>query len=384
MDNRLSLKGLTWDERVLLFAVCSCFLPYYITILTMFGVFGYIIFNKKRLVSSIKGIANIFLCLFTVVSIYTALVYDNWLGMIVSFIFFGVMLVLNFSSIVCDKQFYIKLLLTVTGMSVVVSFAAFTETFIYSFITDRFRANAYCMNPNYLADLLMVSILVCAYLEMSKNAAPFYCYLVAAINCVALYLTGSMSTWVALLIGISVMLLVMRHHISLGIMFLLAATAILVLLNSPELFPRLDETAPTINIRLEIIKQVVEEIKEFPIFGKGFLSTWFSNIRAGYGNARIWHAHNLILECLISFGYVGTSLIGVTFFLIFRRLGKAYEKQGDTFGVSSFVIAVVVAAFAHAMVDMTLLWVQTGLLAAIIVGGGLGGTINSTKKAQTE
>ena len=154
------------------------------------------------------------------------------------------------------------------------------------------------------------------------------------------------------------------------------------MINSPELFPRLNETAPTINGRLEIIKQVVVEIKEYPVFGRGFLSTWFSNIRAGANNDRMWHAHNIILECLISFGYVGTSLIGITFFLIFRRLGKAHEKQKDTFGISSFVIAVVSAALAHAMVDMTILWVQTGLLAAITIGGGIGCAINSAKNTE--
>ena len=382
MENKLSIKSMNRDERFLLFAVCSCFLPYQITVLAMFSLFGYIIFNKKRLVSSIKGITNIFLIIFTVVTIYTALVFDNWLGMIISFIFFGIMLILNFSSTVCDKEFYIKLLIAISRMSVVLSFATFTESFIYSFVTDRFRADAYCMNPNYLADLLMVSILVVAYLEMSKNASPLYCYLVATINCVALYLTGSMSTWVTLFIGISVMLLVMRHHISLGILFLLTATVILVLLLSPELFPRLNETAPTINSRLEIIRQVVEEIKEYPAFGKGFLSTWFSDIRAGSNGSRMWHAHNIILECLVSFGYIGTCLIGFAFFLIFRRIGKVHERQSEPFSVSSFIIAVVVAAFAHAMVDMTLMWVQTGLLAAIIIGGGLGSAINSAKKSE--
>ena len=96
----------------------------------------------------------------------------------------------------------------------------------------------------------------------------------------------------------------------------------------------------------------------------------------------MWHAHNIILECLVSFGYIGTCLIGFAFFLIFRRIGKVHERQSEPFSVSSFIIAVVVAAFAHAMVDMTLMWVQTGLLAAIIIGGGLGSAINSAKKSE--
>lgn len=346
----------------------------------MVGVFGYIIFSKKRFLSSIKGIANIFLCAFVIVTIYTALVFDNWLGMMISFVFFGIMLILNFSSTVCNKEFFIKLLLMVTRMSVVLSFAAFTETFVYSFVTFRFRANAYCMNPNYLADLLMVSILAAAYLEMSKKAPPLYCYIVAAINGVALYLTGSMSTWIALLIGFSIMLLVMRHHISLGIFFMLSAVGFLVLLSSPDLFPRINEAGPTILRRIDIIRNVIEKIKEFPMFGQGFLSCWHSNIRTGSYNDRLWHAHNIILECLISFGIIGTTLVGTTFFLIFRRLVKAHEKIKGSFGISNFVIAIFVAAFAHAMVDMTLLWVQTGMLAAILVGGGLGSVIKEAKQ----
>lgn len=377
MDSKFHLKDCSWDERILLLALCSCFLPYYITILTFIGVLGYIIFNKGKFITSIKSLSNVFFCIFTVITIYTALVFDNWLGIIISFTFFGIVLIMNFASKICTKEFFIKLLLMLTRMSVILSFAAFTETLIYSGITKIFRANAYCMNPNYLAGLMMVSILAAAYLEMSKNAPRFYCFIIAFINCITLYLTGSMSTWVALFIGFSIMLLVMRHHITIGIIFMLCAIAILVLFNSPQFFPRLDEADATIIIRFDIIEKVVEHIKEAPLFGRGFLSCWHLNIITEMTNNRLWHAHNLILECLVSFGIIGTIPLATAFIIIFKKLSIAHEKLKDFFGVTSFVIALVVGALAHSMVDLTLMWIQNGLLAVILVGGGIGSALKS-------
>lgn len=263
-------------------------------------------------------------------------------------------------------------------MSVILSFAAYTESFIYSPLARIFRANAYCMNPNYLAGLMMVSILAAAYLEMSKNATRFYCIVVSIINCITLYLTGSMSTWVALLIGFSVMLLVMRHHITIGIIFMLSAIGILVLLNSPELFPRLQEADTTISVRFDIIDKVVQNIKENPLFGRGFLSCWHLNISSELNDARLWHAHNLVLECLVSFGIIGTLPLGTAFVILFRKLSLAHDKLKDNFGATSFVIALIVGALAHSMVDMTLLWIQNGLLAAILIGGGIGSALKSS------
>ncbi|MBR5451562.1 MAG: O-antigen ligase family protein [Clostridia bacterium] len=380
MDSKLSFKNCNWDEKILLFALCSCFLPYYITILTFAFVLGYIIFKKGKFLSTIKNLQNIFFGIFVVITIYTALVFDNWLGIVISVTFFGIVLIMNFSSIICTNEFYIKLLIMLTRMSVLLSFAAFTETLIYSGITKIFRANAYCMNPNYLAGLMMVSILASAYLEMSRNASRIYCFTVAIINFVTLYLTGSMSTWVALFIGFSIMLLVMRHHITIGIIFMLCAIAILVLFNSPQLFPRLEEADATIIIRFDIIEKVIECIKEAPFFGRGFLSCWHLNIITEMTNNRLWHAHNLLLECLVSFGIIGTIPLSVAFIILFKKLSIAHRKSNDLFGVTSFVIALVIGALAHSMVDLTLMWIQNGLLAVILVGGGIGSALKLSNK----
>jgi len=355
-------------------------LPYYLSAIAILYLTGYIFIVKgKELKRKVfGGRANLFLFIFTALTVAVAAVYKNLLGMGVSVLFIFIIFIMNFSAAVCTKDFFIKLLKTIAALSLSLAFSTFAEKIYYLAENSNHRCLSYCMNPNYLAELLMISILASAYLELSRNAHGLYCYIIAAIDLIAMLLTGSMFACVSLLLGIAVMLILMRRRILLSLLLILVSMGLSVLIMMPELLPRFGEIAITTGLRMRIWNTSIDSIRTSFLFGKGFLS--YSFVSHQVPDAYVgWHAHNLLLECLISFGVVGTSLISAYFILFFRRFTKVNELLGDRNGVFCFVIALVAAATVHSLVDLTFFWCQTGLLGAILIGGGMSVTYSSLK-----
>ncbi len=372
--------GRTRDEKAIMLTVIASFLPFYLSLLSLGLISVYIFINPERRKASTGGLANIIGYIFICLSAFTAYVYDNWLGILVSLWLFCALSLLNFCASVITKEFFIKILQMITKMGVALSFGAFAEKLSVGYLDPVYRCKGYCMNPNYLGELLFLSILAAAYLQTTKSAKPLYCYAVAFINCIGVYLSGSMFAWVSIFIGLSLLLLLTHHHMMLSITFMVTASAILVLMSSPELFPRLNEATTTTSSRFEIWEKCIVEIKELPFFGKGFFSFRFI-IDEALTNGSYWHSHNIILECLLSFGIVGSSVALAYFALFFKRLGKVHEKLKDN-NVSAFIFALMVAVGVHAMTDLTFMWAQTALIGAILLGGGMGASIKLLRQQE--
>ena len=368
-------------QNVLLFAAASCFLPYILSAVAIVVIAVYIfLMNEKDTQKKILGgVTNLFLYLFTAITMFVAGIYDNWLGMGASLLFLFVLLIMNFSAAVCDKEFFIRLLKVITAMSLTLSFATFTEKLTGLILQNSQRCSAYCLNPNYLAELLMISVLACAYLELSRNAKMLYCYLVAIINIAAMLLSQSIFACISLFVGLAVMLLLMRRHIVFSFMFIFITALFVVIAMNPDLIPRFSEVPSTISNRVMIWNASIDSILNHPVFGRGFLTYHLVSGEPGC-LYKGWHSHNLLIEMLLSFGVVGTVIISSYFALFFRRLNKITEMLEDKMSISCFVIALIAAGIVHSLVDLTFLWCQTGLLGAIIIGGGMGVAYSSVKK----
>lgn len=379
MKIKALLQRGTRDQNILLLAVAAAFLPFALSVIATVGVTVYILAGRERRRKCASGLANLVLFLFCFVTLFVGFIYENWFGMAVSVYFCGLILILNFAAAVATKVFYIRVLRLVTYLGVLLSFATFAEKMMVAPLDPKYRCVAYCGNPNYLAALLVVVILCCAYLEMSREGRPLYCYGSAALCGAALWLTGSMFAWVEIFAGLAILLLLMKRHITLSFLFLFAAAFCLILLSSPDLLPRFGEAGLTTHNRMAIWKTSIAGFFEHPWFGQGFYS--YKLICRQVENAyQDWHAHNLILESLISFGVVGSLLLGTYFLLFFRRFSNLFTRVHDKGAVACFPIALVGGALIHGMVDLTFLWVQTGLIAVILLGGGFGASYRTVKE----
>ena len=153
----------------------------------------------------------------------------------------------------------------------------------------------------------------------------------------------------------------------LSLFLLLAGIMCIIIATTPEIIPRLRETSLTTDNRISIWKTSIQAISNSPLFGKGFF-TYFHIQPTIEGSYPTQHAHNLFIDSILSYGIIG-SLIGLLYFSrFFSNVAKCNEKLRNN-KISGFIIALSVAILVHSMIDLTLLWFQTGLLFAIILGG---------------
>lgn len=365
-----SLAQSTTDERVIYLLFFSVFLPYYLTAAALIAASVYILVCGKGKDAFAKN-GGVWIILFILYSAVVALCYGNFVGVACSV---GLLLLIYIA-------IYARRVLTPTSFEraldlccicgPITGLLCFLEYFYHLFRTtsptEEFRCELYYFNSNYLATVLGTVIIICAYKVVMRKGNPIPYFAAAALTALGAYLSGSMFVWVEVLIGCAVLLLVSRQNQLLSILFLLAGTGMIILYFIPGLIPRIEHAEGTTNNRIMIWEVCLDAIKKTPIFGRGFL-TYF-HIKDDYvGSYNSTHAHNILMELILSFGIVGTLPITVYFINYFKRVFLCHGAQSKHHA-SILIIALTAAQLVHGIIDLTFMWVQTGLLFCLIMGG---------------
>jgi O-antigen/teichoic acid export membrane protein len=74
------------------------------------------------------------------------------------------------------------------------------------------------------------------------------------------------------------------------------------------------------------------------------------------------------MELILSFGIVGTIIITTFFVMYYKRVFVCRNAQSKYY-FSSIAVALTAAIAAHGLIDLTFMWVQTGLLYCLLMGG---------------
>ena len=153
----------------------------------------------------------------------------------------------------------------------------------------------------------------------------------------------------------------------LSILFIVAAAGFFVLLNVPELFPRILHIGGTTDNRVQIWDLAVNSISESPWFGRGFFGYYQVSL-ATEGSYVTTHAHNIFIEPLLSFGIIGSLILFICVFILFEKivLCKNFLRKG---GITYLIFALTAGILIHSIIDMTMLWMQTAMLYCVIFGG---------------
>lgn len=364
------LKSKNINEYIIVSAVIVSFLPFYLSVLFIPAAAIYVIAkpSTRNLVFSQKS--SVLLIIFTILTIITGIINENWFGVGCSAFFFSIIVIIQFSRIIMTPILFEKLLNVCCLLSAVVTGSTIIEKIVHFFFDENYSSYRCCsffFNPNYMGTMLAICIIICAYKVITKSGSKIFFYSIAAFDCIGLYLSGSMFVWIAILIGVSVLLILHHEHHMLSLFLLLAGIMCIIIATTPEIFPRLKESVLTTENRVSIWKTSIEAIGDSPLFGKGFFTYWHiqPTIPDSYPTQ---HSHNLIIDSVLSYGIIG-SLIGLFYFIIyFSGVAKCREKLKNN-KISGFIIALSVAMLVHSMIDLTLLWVQTGLLFAVLLGG---------------
>ncbi len=226
-----------------------------------------------------------------------------------------------------------------------------------------YRSTALYYNPNYYA-MISGFILVLALYQWFCGA-PQKPLIIASVAAAltGLVLSNSRTGSVSAVFGVMLLILWMKTKRG-ALYFVLGFGAIAaVLLCFPQIL-RLDEVGNSFGVRTELWSLALNGIRQRPIFGQG---VW-AFVRVANGAAPLGeiHAHNLLLELLLSGGILGTVLLATYLYGNVRDLMRKHRAEGGR-GLSSPALVLFCMTLLHGVFDVTIFIPQNAIALMIML-----------------
>lgn len=381
--NRLSaflhrkLDNFTLDEYIIMFVVCSIFLPFEFSIIAVCGVLLYLGI-KKRLVDIIQSVPRAkFAILFCFITTVVALLYGNMLGalcgvgMLVLFLFtFYYRTIINkrLFELLLDACCIISLFCFVWAM---MEYCRIIHRLDYSFLalkvenSPQNRINSTFFNANYYAMIIEFIVLICVYKMMQvKRLHRIVFYMVTIVcNLFALYLTGTRTAWIPFVVTIPFMFLINKRLRYFSITMAGIGAIGLMVLYDPRLMQRAT-FGQDFAKRANIWSTAMKGIKAHPLFGEGPLT--YLHIYQEYNGHPTQHAHSVYLDPILSHGVIPVLIFGIYLVSNLKEVYMLFKRRIDM-RLFSLIVAVILTVLIHGILDYTVYWVQTGLLFLMII-----------------
>lgn len=357
------------DNLLIYLAFFSVFLPYGVPIVFLVFACIYIALTKKIPYKLLTKNNIPWLLVFIAYSAIVGLLNGNFNGVGYSSGCFLMIYFCIFVKNTISEEIFEKCLTLSCVMGLITSFISMTDMafFLLSGGTGKHRSTLYFFNCNYLATMLAIVVIICAYKFLLGKCNRLFCVFTALCCAVAMYLTGSMFVWIEVFVGIAALLKTTRRGQLLSILLLTLSIIIIILDFVPELIPRVQDLFVTTTNRKGIWQISIKAFKSSPIFGRGFMT--YKHIRSDYTGAYpTSHSHNIFIECLMDFGIVGTTILLVYIIKYIKRLFICRSAQFKIF-ISSLIISLLCSVVAHGTTDLTFLWTQTGLFYCLLMSG---------------
>jgi len=363
------------NENLIYIAAISVFLPYYISAIVLVGLALYVLIAKKPLQTVFSHSGSLLFSAFSLLTLIVAIFNRNYFGAIGSLAAFLIMVLGFYFTTVMTSEAFEKALDICCFPPIIILPIIIIEKIIF-FDSQWHRCcgdlfeNMYTsifFHPNYLGSIMAAVVLICAYKVIIKKTNNKFYYLIAFISLIIIYLTESMFACVEVFVGLAALLFVANRHILLAFLCLAATFLCAVIYIVPDVFPRILQADGTFENRLLIWGLTLERIPEHFWFGQGFFA-YFKICTETVGAYFTTHAHNLVLEPLLSFGIIGSLLLFGLAFLLLQKLFLCkglLRNSSKTF----LILPLLAAILIHSIIDMTMLWHQTALLYTIILAG---------------
>lgn len=353
-----------------------------------------IIFNMKEFITVIRYHYNYLLYIFAIYMTVLATLNHNTLGLITSGFFYLVVIYVTYLRYKMTKGIF-EALMILCGVGSMFSLYYCSVNFYststyklfgffmkyipipYAYITkiaENIRSTSTFVDPNYYGNICATIALISVYyiLKSLRNfkkdktlytvKTSFY-IAVLAVNLYGLNLTQSRSSYLAFIAGVA--FLILTYDIRLFIGLLIPVVLVVVFKFKPilTLFPRLDSLNGSAATRLRIYGIAMKEIGKNLFFGKGFYT--FPLIYAKYSNEYSIHAHNMILELLLSSGLVGVSILALRLVtLVWNPICNWLKKDMEYMPLVLGLLALVTAS---GYTDAVILFPQCFILFSLIL-----------------
>ncbi len=363
-----ALGGLAQEQKLLLALVVGAFLPFYFTVPILLAVFIGVMANpnnRKSLFAPKYAVAIPLFCGFTAV---VAVWFQNWFGLLVSVAFYCILSLHAFVRRFITPKLLVYVLRSICLLSGACGAAAMLDFLCKVLLLKTpmavYRCQLWFFNPNYLATMLVAGVLVCSYLLFTAQVSKKHALPCLVLQLMGVYFTGSAFSLVAMAVGVCGLLLFVRRVRPWIIALLLLGAAIVFAAVVPLVLARWNEMEDTLRFRIDIWAAAIEDIGKHFLFGRGC----FGYFQMSLQNSALYpttHAHNLVLDSVLNYGLVGCGLALGFFVPYFKEVWRRWRAKDVYCG---FLLAALAAVLVHSMVDMTMLWVQTGLLGSVLMG----------------
>lgn len=372
------LKSLSKQEGLLLGVILSIFLPFYLFVIIFISYLLWLVYTGEM-----KGILKRLsqhpvLLFFIAYSTAISLLAQNVMGVVSSVAMFLFAIFFYYYQSQLTPKFFRLTIEGVLASSVLAAvFAALehfqiVKKFDYTFLSPRMqvwhqnRAEVAFFNPNYYGIICCFCIMIGFYLISTTKLKWLRIFSMIAIfaNLFGLNFTQNRTAFPAIIFGAIIYLFTTIKNwrafwLSIGVF-----GVGLAFLFSSDLGVRMGTLDSSMEERVSIWNAGMALFKQNPFWGEGPLTYMHSFPRIGAPYHE--HAHSIYIDTILSYGVVGTVLLGIASATPVRMLidmSQVPSKRPILGLYLSFLTVVAV----HGIFDLALFWIQSSFIFLLVM-----------------
>ena len=372
------LKSLSKQEGLLLGVILSIFLPFYLFVIIFISYLLWLVYTGEM-----KGILKRLsqhpvLLFFIAYSTAISLLAQNVMGVVSSVAMFLFAIFFYYYQTQLTPKFFRLTIEGVLASSVLAAvFAALehfqiVKKFDYTFLSPRMqvwhqnRAEVAFFNPNYYGIICCFCIMIGFYLISTTKLRWLRIFSMIAIfaNLFGLNFTQNRTAFPAIIFGAIIYLFTTIKNwrafwLSVGVF-----GVGLAFLFSSDLGVRMGTLDSSMEERVSIWNAGMALFKQNPFWGEGPLTYMHSFPRIGAPYHE--HAHSIYIDTILSYGVVGTVLLGIASATPVRMLidmSQVPSKRPILGLYLSFLTVVAV----HGIFDLALFWIQSSFIFLLVM-----------------
>jgi len=372
------LKSLSKQEGLLLGVILSIFLPFYLFVIIFISYLLWLVYTGEM-----KGILKRLsqhpvLLFFIAYSTAISLLAQNVMGVVASVAMFLFAIFFYYYQAQLTPKFFRFTIEGILASSVLAAvFAALehfqiVKKFDYTFLSPRMqvwhqnRAEVAFFNPNYYGIICCFCIMIGFYLISTTKLRWLRIFSMIAIfaNLFGLNFTQNRTAFPAIIFGAIIYLFTTIKNwrafwLSIGVF-----GVGLAFLFSSDLGVRMGTLDSSMEERVSIWNAGMALFKQNPFWGEGPLTYMHSFPRIGAPYHE--HAHSIYIDTILSYGVVGTVLLGIASSTPVRMLidmSQVPSKRPILGLYLSFLTVVAV----HGIFDLALFWIQSSFIFLLVM-----------------
>lgn len=349
------------DVKIVILSVITIFINAYLCAAVALLTSIYVFANREKRASIGAVPHSRWIFLFSILLFAIPPIYGNWLGLAAGLAFFVIFIFYLYLTTVMNEGLFNAVIDLTCIISLLYVLIALVQKLIG---VENNRAFSTFENANYYSYAVELIMMMSFYRLSTVKTWTHRAFLAIVImaNTLAIWTAGSNSAWPSIFVGLVVLFAMNRQTKSLLALIALYVIGIKLALSLPSIFPRLRFLEFQESTRTDIWLQALIGIQQHLLFGVGAMG--FYHLTGGPN----YHAHDLLLEMLVSFGLVGTFFLLMHFGATFWDIGKRF-RQSPYKKIYALVFACVAVTIIHGIADVTVMWPQTGMLLALILAG---------------